>query len=110
MSFLTKKSDQNQFCESGTSPTAGYANLCSQAAFNIPQAAIYAGVKSSAIEEVVRDGRLPGRRLGRNIIVLKADLDSFLASLSVISPHVPPSIVKRRERRDRTPSAPAANS
>ena len=98
MSTPSKKSHENQFTESGTSPGAE-ANLSTHAALNIPQAAIYAGVKSSAIEEVIRDGRLPGRRLGRNIVILRSDLDSFLESLDVISPHVPPSVAKRREER-----------
>ena len=99
MSFTIKKSQENQFSESGTSPTANYADISTHAALNIMQAAIYSGVKSSAIEEVVRDGRLPGRRLGRNIIILKRDLDAFLGSLDVVRPHVPPSIAKRRKER-----------
>jgi hypothetical protein len=45
-----------------------------QGALNIIQAAAYCGVRCSAIEDVVRDGRLIGRRLGRNVIILKADL------------------------------------
>jgi hypothetical protein len=64
----------------------------SQGAFNYSQAAAYAGVKFSAIETVVREGRLPGRRrLGRNIIILKSDLDNFLASLDVVYPSAVPS-------------------
>jgi hypothetical protein len=70
-----------------------------QGALNILQAALYAGVKCAAIEESVRDGRLPGRKLGRNIIILKSDLDSFLASLDVVAVHTPPSILKRRQER-----------
>lgn len=70
-----------------------------QGAFNILQAALYAGVKCAAIEEVIRDGRLRGRRLGRSIIILKSDLDSFLASLEIIPAHTPPSILRRRQER-----------
>jgi excisionase family DNA binding protein len=65
------------------------------------EAAAYCGVRCSAIESVVRDGKLRGRRLGRNVIILKADLDAFLASLSVIPVHTPASILKRREVRSR---------
>jgi excisionase family DNA binding protein len=68
-------------------------------AFNIMQAAAYSGVRSSAVEEAIRDGRLPGRRLGRNVIILKSDLDSFLASLEIIPAHTPPSVLRRRQER-----------
>lgn len=70
-----------------------------QGAFSIVQAAAYCGVRCAAIEEAVRDGRLLGRRLGRNVIILKSDLDAFLASLDVIAVHTPPSILKRRQER-----------
>lgn len=105
MSILSKKSEENQFSESGTSPTARYADFSTHGALNIMQAAIYSGVRCSAIEEVVRDGRLPGRRLGRDIVILKKDLDSFLTSLDVILPHVPPSIAKRRQQRSQRSAA-----
>jgi hypothetical protein len=71
----------------------------SQGAFNILQAAFYAGVKCAAIESAVRDGKLRGRRLGRNVIILKADLDAFLGSLDVIPAHTPASILRRRRER-----------
>lgn len=70
-------------------------------AFNIVQAAAYCGARCSAIEESVRDGRLPGRKLGRNIIILKCDLDVFLAELEIVPAHTPPSILKRRQERSR---------
>jgi excisionase family DNA binding protein len=72
-----------------------------QGALNITQAAEYCGVRCSAIEDVVRDGRLAGRRLGRNVIILKAELDAFLASLDIIPAHTPPSILARRVARRR---------
>jgi excisionase family DNA binding protein len=75
------------------------ADSLSRGALNMLEAAVYCGVCCSAIESVVRDGKLRGRRLGRNVIILKADLDAFLASLDVISPHTPPSISKRRKER-----------
>lgn len=68
-------------------------------ALNITQAAAYCGVRCSAIEDAVRDGRLTGRRLGRNVIIVKSDLDTFLESLEIIAPHTPPSILKRRRER-----------
>lgn len=68
-------------------------------ALNITESAIYCGVRCAAIESAVRDGKLWGRRLGRNIIILKDDLDRFLESLEIIPPHTPPSILKRRRER-----------
>lgn len=68
-------------------------------ALNITESAIYCGVRCAAIESAVRDGKLRGRRLGRNVIILKADLDGFLESLDVIPPHTPPSVLKRRQER-----------
>jgi excisionase family DNA binding protein len=78
---------------------ADWPELPAQGALNIIQAAAYCGVRCSAIEEVVRDGRLAARRLGRNVIILKADLDAFLVSLDIIPPHIPPSILRRRQER-----------
>ena len=76
-----------------------------QGALNIVQAATYCGVRSSAIEDAIRDGRLAGRRLGRNIIIIKSDLDSFLSSLDIVPVHTPPSIMKRRQERSQQGSA-----
>ena len=75
------------------------ANIAARGALNMVEAATYCGVRCSAIEEAVRDGKLRGRRLGRNIIILKADLDEFLAVLEIIPAHTPPSILKRRQER-----------
>jgi hypothetical protein len=68
-------------------------------ALNIVESAAYCGVRCSAIESVVRDGILPARRLGRNIIILKSDLDAFLANLEAVPAHTPPSILRRRRER-----------
>ena len=67
-----------------------------QASFNYSQAAAYSGVHFSAIETAVREGRLPARKLGRNIIVLRRDLDNFLASLDVVYTPTSPSVSERR--------------
>jgi excisionase family DNA binding protein len=75
------------------------AHFVTHGALNIAESAIYCGVRCSAIESVIRDGKLPGRRLGRNVIILKSDLDAFLASLDIIPAHTPPSILARRAAR-----------
>jgi hypothetical protein len=81
--------------------SAPEAYFASQGALNIAESAIYCGVRCAAIESAVRDGKLPGRRLGRNVIILKSDLDAFLASLDIIPPHTPPSVMRRRQERSR---------
>jgi hypothetical protein len=78
---------------------ADWPKLPAQCALNIMQAAAYCGARCSAIEDAVRDGRLAGRRLGRNVIILKADIDAFLVALDVIPPHTPPSVMRRRQER-----------
>jgi excisionase family DNA binding protein len=97
--------------KTNTTPTgavADYPEFRPQGALNLVQAAEYCGVRCSAIEDVVRDGRLAGRRLGRNVIIIKSDLDAFLASLDIVPIHTPPSILKRRQERSRQRTTPAA--
>jgi excisionase family DNA binding protein len=76
-----------------------------QGSFNYSQAAQYAGVHFSAIETVVREGRLPARKLGRNIIILRSDLDNFLASLDVVYTPTSTSVSERRREGGADPSA-----
>jgi len=83
-----------------TNTSALAADCSSRGALNIVESAAYCGVRCSAIESVIRDGKLLGRRLGRNVIILKSDLDDFLASLEVIPAHTPPSILARRVARE----------
>lgn len=92
-----------------TNISAPPADCSFRGALNIVESAAYCGVRCSAIETVIRDGKLLGRRLGRNVIILKSDLDAFLASLETIPAHIPPSILARRAARgvNATP-APAA--
>jgi len=97
--------------KANTTPTAGVGDCAQfrpQGALNIIQAATYCGVRCSAIEDAVRDGRLAGRRLGRNVIIIKSDLDAFLASLDIVPVHTPPSIMKRRQERSRQRTTSAA--
>ena len=77
-------------------PTADFS---SRGALNIMESSAYCGVRCSAIESAVRDGKLRGRRIGRNVVILKCDLDAFLESLEIIPAHTPASILKRRQER-----------
>ena len=97
--------------KTNTTPTAAVGDCPEfrpQGALNIIQAAAYCGVRSSAIEDAVRDGKLTGRRFGRNIIIIKSDLDAFLASLDIVPVHTPPSILKRRQERSQQRTTTAA--
>jgi excisionase family DNA binding protein len=88
-----------------TVTAVGCPEFCAQGALNIVQAAAYCGVRCAAIEDAVRDGRLTGRRLGRNVIIVKADLDAFLVSLDIIPAHTPPSVIRRRQERSQGKAA-----
>ena len=65
-----------------TNIPAPAAHSLSHGALNIVESAVYCGVHCSAIESVIRDGKLQGRRLGRNVIILKAKMRSSLRSTS----------------------------
>ena len=88
-----------------TVTAVGCPEFRAQGALNIIQAAAYCGVRCAAVEDAVRDGRLLGRRFGRNIVIRKIDLHAFLESLDVISPHTPPSILRRRQERSQRKAA-----
>jgi len=90
---MRNKAQQNQTPKAIFEPEQG--------AFSIMQAAAYCGTRCAAVEDAIRDGRLLGRRFGRNIIIRKTDLDAFLAALDVIPPHTPPSVMRRRQERSR---------
>lgn len=68
-----------------TNERGPHTDLSFRGALNIVESAVYCGVRCSAIESVVRDGLLPARRLGRSIIILKSDLDTFLTNLDVVT-------------------------
>jgi len=76
-----------------------YVSRPPRRAFNIYGAAEYCSCRCAAIEEAVRDGRLRARRLGRNFIITREDLDTFIDALPIVVPHTPPSIEKRRLER-----------
>lgn len=79
-------------------------DFATHGALNIMEAAAYCGVRCAAIEAAIRDGQLKGRRLGRNVIILRADLDEFLATLNIIPAHTPASVMRRREERSLKPA------
>lgn len=51
--------------------------------FTRQEAADYVGVSFWKIADAIRENRLPARRHGKDIIVLREDLDAFLDSMAV---------------------------
>jgi excisionase family DNA binding protein len=83
------------------SDTGQYTSAPPRRAFNIYGAAEYCSCRCAAIEEAIRDGRLRARRLGRGFVITREDLDAFIDVLPAVEPHLPPSILKRRQERSR---------
>lgn len=81
--------------------TQQYTSRPPRRAFNVYGAAEYCSCRCAAIEEAIRDGRLRARRLGRGFVITREDLDAFIDVLPAVEPHMPPSIVKRRQERSR---------
>ena len=71
----------------------------SQGAFNVLQAAAYCGVKCAAVEEAQFVTVGCSGAIRSKIVILKSDLDAFLAALDIIPAHTPPSVLKRRQER-----------
>lgn len=49
--------------------------------FSIKEASAVIGCGLTKVYEVLNDGSLPGRKLGRRTIILKEDLELFLSNL-----------------------------
>jgi len=53
----------------------------SQVAFTLPQASTYSGLSVWQLRTMVWGGQLTARKAGRNLIVLRGDLDAALVAL-----------------------------
>jgi excisionase family DNA binding protein len=51
------------------------------AAYSIPQALAKLGIGRDKLYGLIREGRLPARKLGRRTLIVASDLESFLQSL-----------------------------
>jgi excisionase family DNA binding protein len=78
-----------------------YTSAPPRRAFNIYGAAEYCSCRCAAIEEAIHAGRLRARRLGRGFVITREDLDAFIDSLPAVEPHIPPSVLRRRQERSR---------
>ncbi|APY15171.1 helix-turn-helix domain-containing protein [Brucella sp. 10RB9214] len=53
---------------------------------SIAQAARFLGIGRSTLYNLIKNGRLPVRKLGKRTLILRDDIDQFVASLPVKSP------------------------
>ena len=51
------------------------------AAYNIPEVMARVGVGRDKLYRLIREGKLPARKLGRKTLILRSDLEAFLESL-----------------------------
>lgn len=53
--------------------------------FNIAQASVYTGVSPWRLRMAIWQAKLPARKCGKSLIILRADVDAFLKSLPTVS-------------------------
>src|SRR5215470_2181954 len=51
------------------------------AAYNIPEVMARVGVGRDKLYRLIREGKLPARKLGRKTLILASDLEAFLEAL-----------------------------
>lgn len=56
-----------------------------QASFTIPQICAYTGLGKWQVRMAIWQGRLTARKVGKSLIVLRADVDAFLSQLPPVS-------------------------
>jgi len=50
-------------------------------AYSVPEAMCVLGLCRDTLYKLIREGRLPARKIGRRTVVLESDLQQFLESL-----------------------------
>lgn len=53
-------------------------------AYSVPEACHRLGVSKTTLYNLIREGDLPARKIGKRTIVLAADIDSFLSGLPTL--------------------------
>lgn len=66
-----------------------------QQAFNTRQAAVYLGLTCWQVRTAIWTGKLPAKRVGRDLIVRRADADAYLAGLPNVEPNSAQWLAKR---------------
>jgi excisionase family DNA binding protein len=56
------------------------------AALSIAQTARFLGIGRSTLYVIIKEGHLPVRKLGRRTLVMRADLERFVATLPQANP------------------------
>ena len=61
--------------------TASHAADYSVAAYSVPQVMAKIGCGRDTLYKLIRDGKLPARKLGKKTLILASDLEAFLEAL-----------------------------
>ena len=56
------------------------------AAYSVPQVMAKIGVGRDKLYHLIREGKLPARKLGRKTLILASDLEAFLEALPKMGP------------------------
>jgi len=78
----------------GQRPVEREAGADSRLTYTVDEVAGLLGLSRSAVYECIARGQIPGKRLGRRVVVVRAALDAFLAEPDV--PRRPPGRHLRR--------------
>jgi len=57
----------------------------SQKSFSVPQCAIYTGLSHWQVRMAIWQAKLPARRVGKSLLILRRDADAFLENLQTVS-------------------------
>lgn len=57
----------------------------SQKSFTVPQCALYTGLSHWQVRMAVWQGKLLARRIGKSLVILRSDTDTFLEGLPTVS-------------------------
>lgn len=71
----------------------------SQISFTIPQAAVLTGLTDWRIRMAVWAGKLPAKKVGKTLLILRADAEAFLKNLPVVSANDSEWLAKRQAAR-----------
>lgn len=66
-----------------------------QASFNIQQCAAYLGISPWQVRMSVWQGKLPARKVGRSLVILRSDADAFVKALPTVVPNAADWLTKR---------------
>lgn len=68
-----------------------------QQAFNTRQAAVYLGLTCWQVRTAIWTGKLAAKRVGRDLIIRRADADTYLAGLPNVEPNSAQWLQKRQK-------------